>query len=373
MGTNVYNDIHDFDERQPVANGKKVILIYTTAGDLNDDDTKTCECKDVHDTSNSRLPYWKVREAGARNSTHFAACRMGGWGPLIPYPEYTTAMFHDHTIARYEYKNTISYFMRIKAGMFAKWATNPSISIGTVDSSATYKNWADFVATLYYIYNTELNTNVPSHQAFFNFPEFDTVFNKADHNDHLLTGRAAAEAAKILGGSESACFPENLFVGYNTQNLPVNISKPDAPNEAALTAVYCLALLDFNAWPEWSPLYQEWTTRNYYRATNTCDAEITGLSPDTAKGLRVVGYNNPVNKNLMLQFNQSPDAKIKIDILNGKGEIVREEKTKISNNNLLNITTEFLLDGTYSVELKMDHEPLTRIVFEVKHTESANH
>ena len=270
MGTNVYNDILLHDEKGVPGNGTKVVIVYTTAGNLNDDDdTKSCDCKDSREPK-TKIPYWQVRETGARNSIHLAAARIGGWGPGNPYPEYKTVKLNGHRITRYNYKNTVSYFLRLKAGAYGKWFTEPGLPAGTIDNAEVYDNAEDLAETLYQVFQQETENEDTGVHTVFNFPDTDRVLNPGDHNDHIVAGRATIAAVKILSNTQNKCFTEDLFVDYNTKAMPVNLSTPDIQNEAGLTAVYCLALLDYNAWPEWGSLYAEWTSRNYFRTVNTC-------------------------------------------------------------------------------------------------------
>src|SRR6185369_14940016 len=56
MGTDAFNDINNYDEKKGEANGTKVVIIYTTAGNLHDDDdTKTCDCNDTHKRNKKRM------------------------------------------------------------------------------------------------------------------------------------------------------------------------------------------------------------------------------------------------------------------------------------------------------------------------------
>jgi hypothetical protein len=281
MGADAFRDINDFDEKKPEANGKKVVIIYTTAGDLHDDDdSKTCDCKDAHNPAHDHIPYWQVRESGARNSIHLAACRIGGWGSALPYPDYTVATINGHNIARYEFRNTVSYFLRTKAGQYGHWYNDDTLTIGTIDTSAIYHGAADLSSTIYAIYRKEMASTVLPAQATFHFPDTNEKINIADHNDHIVAGRAAANAAKMLTDTTKECYKQYLYVDYNTKNLPPNLKSPDVQNEAAITAVYCLALLDYNAWPEWGDIYQVWSSRNYYRVVSTCPASTRTTKPN---------------------------------------------------------------------------------------------
>jgi hypothetical protein len=195
---------------------------------------------------------------------------MDGWGPGAPYPSYDTTTINKHLVVRYKYKNTVSYFMRLKSGRYGHWYDTNDSEVTTIDSLTTYVNRQDFITTLAAIYEGEMNDEIEQNTATFHYPDTDENKNPKDHHDHYIAGNCAAAAASMLAQRRNTCYRQQLYIDYDTENLPVNIYNPDVQNEAALTAVYCLALLDHNAWPEWGKTYREWNNRNYYRTTNTC-------------------------------------------------------------------------------------------------------
>ncbi len=370
MGSNVFDDINSFNEKNPNQNGKKVVIIYTTAGNLHDDDDrKSCMCSDPFDPHPGHIPYWRVREVGAKNSVHLAACRIGGWGSVIPYPKNKTVIINGHSITKYEFKNTVSYFLRTKTGNYERWIDTPSAVVQTVDSSTVYADWADLVNTIYYIYKAEMDSSLTTSHANFNFPDLDATLNPGDHPDHFLAGKAAYEAAKILGKDMKTCFEESLFVDYHTKDLPQNISSPDIQNEAALTAVYCMALLDYNAWPEWSSIYQEWTTRNYYRTITSCENALPQdlLVQDSLVQLSMKAYPSPADETLFIRFNLPTKAAISVKITDINGAIVFEDTFHLSADNTVAVNTRLYGSGTYTLLVKADGEVLGNFLFNVLH------
>ena len=370
MGTNVFNDISASNEKKPVRNGKKVVIIYTTAGNLNDDDdSKACDCRDPYNPQDHHVPYWRVREHGSKNSLHLASCRIGGWGATT-YPECEHVIINGHSLAKYTYKNTVSYYLRIKAGKYGRWGTNIYSSADAIDSSTSYDNWADFVNTLYYIYKAELDDNTISNvSAHFNFPDINGSINPGDHRDHLLAGKGACEAVKILSIERNTCFPESLYIDYHSQNLPINIGDSDMGNEAALTGVYCLALLDYNAWPEWGHLYREWDSRNYFRTINSCEWPVL-LNPQQNDGLDkqfVTIYPTPANNLLNLTFNIPDQSKVKIEVTDIKGVLVFEENTDLNKVDNVSINTSRFIAGSYLVIVTIEDKMQSKMIFDVVH------
>lgn len=368
MGTNVYKDINRFNEKGPFPNGKKVVIIYTTAGNLNDiDDAKVCDCRDPHDNSGN-FPYWKVREAGALNSIHLAAARLGGWGANFPYQKYKTCIINGHEISRYEYKNTVSYFLRTKTGMFDKWAIDPYAPVSTVDNSTTYINRADFVNTLFYLYKSEMDTNYIS--PTFNMPDINKTINPGDHSEHFETGEMAFDAIKLLSAQTKHCYPVSLFIDYHSQDMPENLSKPHVQNEAGLVAVYCMALLDHNAWPEWGKNYQEWTSRNYYRTITSCQEPADNTTPTEGSGAAMapaVIYPNPAKNVLNVQLTSPPAPHIQVKLVNMAGNTVYYDEVTLTIENTFKINTATLLSGTYILTVEADGQNLSNNTIEVVH------
>jgi len=369
MGANVFNDINAFNEITPASNGTKVVIIYTTAGNLNDsDDTRSCNCKDILNPEGGPFPYWKVREEGSKRSVHLAACRMGGWGPGIPYPQNKTVTINGHSITKYEFKNTVSYYLRIKAGNFGQWHYNPDANVGTIDTSATYTNWTDFVNTIYYIYKAEMDSSITTNNVHFNYQDFNETINPNDHSDHYIAGKAAYEAAKILGTEMDTCFQQSLFVDYNSQNLPANLTAPDVQNESAVTAVYCLALLDYNAWPEWGSLYQDWTSRNYFRTITTCEdpTPVNVFAQDSLDSLNIRVYPSPADKYMTILFNLPLNSPVRISIIDIRGATVFNYSGMLTSNTFPVYTGNFQ-NGSYMAIVSAGGARLSETYFEVMH------
>jgi Secretion system C-terminal sorting domain len=370
MGTNVYNDIAAYDEKNAGQNGRKVVIIYTTAGNLHDDDdSKSCMCKDPYHQLQEHIPYWQVREAGTKNSINLAACRMSGWGPHLPYPENEAVVINGHPITKYVFKNTVSYYLRLKAGMYGAWRTNPSAPVGTVDSSTVYADRNDLVNTLYYIYQAEKDSSLVTSKISFNFPDIDENINPNDHSDHLIAGRIGCEAAKLLSANMNQCFPESLFVDYNTQNMPENLGSPDVQNESALTAVYCMALLDHNAWPEWSDLYRTWDSRNYFRTITTCDNPVQAniMAQDSLVSLSAKAYPSPANQNVFVRFSLPVRSLIQVKVIDSRGTSVYAGTADLATDNTVSINTGSFANGTYLIMLSQNGSKLANIFFEVQH------
>jgi hypothetical protein len=372
MGSEVYNTIQEFDAGKPEYNKRKVVIIYTTAGNLHDDDdSKSCSCIDPKNPKAKNIPYWQVREDAAKNSTHFAGCRFGSKGGApAPYPENRLDVINGHLVTNYQYKNTSSYFLRLKAGEYSQWGGDCDRSVGTVDSSTTYIDFADLVNTIYYIYKKEMNIDVPAKNPTFSFPDVDTFLNPDDHPDHYLAGKAAGQAAKLLSDEWSACFPEHLYVDYDIQNLPENLSLTNIQNKTAITSVYCLSLLDHNAWAEWSKVYREWSKRSYFRSTNTCDEQRHTSAPGddgSVEKLTAKLFPNPADKQLLVKLSQPFQSQIGINISDIKGNEVFAATTRLDEQATLSVNTAAFPAGSYLAVITAGSVTIKRVIFQVRH------
>jgi hypothetical protein len=367
MGSDTYNDITSHDEKNAKANGKKVVIIYTTAGNLrDDDDTKSCNCSDPHGAQGNKLPYWKVREEGSKNSVQLAACQVGGWGPCGAYPKNKTVVLNGHSVTKYRYKNTVSYFLRLKTGRFSVLRNDPQTWLTTVDSSTTYIDKADLVSTIYAIYKNELDSNVENNNATFHFPDVNEEYNPNDHQDHVLTGKIANEAAKLLGDDMGKCFTQFLYVDYDSQNQPVNLDNSEISNKAAMVGAYCLSLLDYNAWPEWGDIFREWGSRGYHRTLTTCEnLNIKGL--DLTNDLEVRIFPNPADKELSVEFNKPLIKDVDISVSDIRGFTVHTGKLLFNYASNYKIPTAGLLNGMYIITFTTGDDVINRTLFEVMH------
>ena len=368
MGSDLYKDINRFDPKYPDSNNRKVVVIYTTAGNTNDDDdTKTCSCIDPSTPAHEKVPYWQVREAGANNSVHFAACRYGSIGPRIPYAKYTSVTVNGHSIATYSFKNTKSYFLRIKAGQFAYMQTFPLNQVYTVDSSTSYLDWNDFVNTLCSILDRE-SANLPVEQTYFHFPEINSRINPNDHIAHVTTGKAAFEAVRKLGRLNNACYQQVMHQEYNIANMPENLSIRDIQNKSAITAVYCLALLDRNAWAEWSDIYIDWCKRNYERQVSSCDSIQITDTPIVGKGGYTVKlFPNPADKILNIILTEPVSGDLILKVTDPTGELVHKEVVGLTSATNIELNTTFFAFGEYFLTIYSANGILARAFFIVNH------
>ena len=357
MGKNAQDDISNFHERtdsnDPTpTSGGKVVFIYTTAGDAPGlGISPYIRPADPYPYANRNVPYYRIREVGAINSINLAANRAGGSWAFEPYPLEGFVTINGHNIYRYSYRNTVSYFMRVSSSSFDDMAGSEIKRGVTVDNSTTYNNWCDFTQTIGAIYSTERNTtSSPANiTPWLNIPDYDTSINIGEHPQHLLTSKAALQAANSLAW----CLPTALYIGYHSKNLGYNLSVPDTQNEAGLVAVYCMALIDYRIWAEWisdDQGYQKLTACNWYRVINSCNVSIGNCtlggnftpnakrneSIDSQKSMPQV-FPNPVGQVLTIQSEKGYSL-LNIRLVDMAGKEILQIDGKRKNDIQINVT-----------------------------------
>lgn len=224
--------------------GRRVVLIYTTAGDAGRGST-----------------YWHARETGAQASAD-AITPAGTWG-------CATATVNAHPVRRCVKGNVVSYFMRMPDGNSSSGTgygfgslsvlRDSGTATGALDGSTTYTSWSDFYNTVAGIITAE-SQDVAEASVTLNAPDYDPVLNPNDHPDHRATGDAGRAA---LG---THAWPQAWYVDYDTPNRPVNLSD----------SVYALKHLEFIAYDNQmvaagyesyanSTDYNSWQQRTYFR------------------------------------------------------------------------------------------------------------
>jgi len=264
------------DVRTP---GMKMVFVYTTAGDAG------------LGIGPADKPFYAAREEGARRAVRFIA-NMDS----LPGPEgFTAALINEHTIAKYTYKNTVSYFLRLPDGnrLGTGYPATGSASLeklrlglirtrSTVDGSATYVGWDDLVDTLEMLVRGELLGSGATHSELF-FQDSAPSRNPGDHSDHMNTGLAMDVVALRM-----PCLSATRFVDYYSQRLKVNLSHAESLNKGAVFAVTVSGVTDMGHATRWVKGYLGWLQRTYSHTTrgdgSNCFNSDRPCSPSTCAG-----------------------------------------------------------------------------------------
>jgi hypothetical protein len=144
--------------------------------------------------------------------------------------------------------------------------------LSAIDGSTVYRGWSDLVATVREILNYERG---PAPLVQINVAETDSRINPSDHSDHLMTAKAALDAAKDV-----RCVRRVYYVDYASSKLPENLSAQQRDMESAVYAVTLSGVLAFDHGTSWHHYDQSFIGRNYFRVEEpggrcgVADAEI---------------------------------------------------------------------------------------------------
>lgn len=241
MGVNAYGDIHN--------PSGKVVFIFTTAGDADSGNT-----------------YYQTRENGVRSSIKFAADAA-----LSPpaSPSSGTRSFNGHTIAYWQYKNTVSYFLRLpdgfpdgsRTGSLQQLYEKKVSSTSALDGSATYVGWQSLVTTLQQLIQYEKGS---LSSMWLNAADTDKTKNPNDHSDHYYSSMAAQQAVASLGCNKA------LYVDYASAGMTPNVPTGELIDKSGTLAAYTKVMDDggFTDRDSWDDGHVTWLSRNYFRTVS---------------------------------------------------------------------------------------------------------
>jgi LmbE family N-acetylglucosaminyl deacetylase len=231
---------------QRLRSGNRGVFVYLTAGDDGRDST-----------------YWRTRERAALQSTRIAAG--------IPVTEpfvCSTVPIREHSIRKCTLGNTESYFLRLPDGKrdgkgFAlygyrslrKLRSNPASELSAIDASATYRGWADLMATVGAI------TDLDSPAVTIHTSDPSIARNPHDHFDHRMAGLLVADLRKQhpMGAM--------YYVGYALSTRAVNRSTAQTQAKTVLLLAYDREMTAVNrnwsAYQEHRAFYSECLQRTY--------------------------------------------------------------------------------------------------------------
>jgi hypothetical protein len=229
-----------------------------------------------------KYPFYLARENGAE-----AAIRFMADADATPGKQVAGRMsFNGHGIYRVNYRDTVSYFLRVPDGHWSgdgyyetgfeslkRLATGENEVLRSVDGSATYHGWADLVATLRAIIVYERG-----HAALvqLNVADTDVRINPKDHSDHLMTAKAALDAAKEL-----SCVRRVYYVDYASSQMPQNLNAQQRDMESSVFAVTLAGVQAFDHATSWHHYDESFIGRNYFRVqepAGNCNANLTAVA-----------------------------------------------------------------------------------------------
>ena len=250
-----------------ISGASKTVFVHLTAGDgglgMGRDGRKH--------------PFYLARENGAESAIRFMADADGA-------PAEKTALhlpLRGHLIYRVSYRHTVSYFLRLPDGnpfgsgyydtgyqSLKRLADGSNNVLSAIDGSAAYSGWQDLVATLRALLDYERGA---AELIQLNVAELDARINPNDHSDHLMTARAALDAAGDL-----PCARRVHYVDYASAQLPANLDAQQRDRESSVFAVTLAGVLALDHGIAWHHYDRSFVGRNYFRveeATGRCGPE----------------------------------------------------------------------------------------------------
>jgi hypothetical protein len=249
MNPNAYHDAH--------RHSTKVVFVYLTAGDAG---------AGLGNAGRSQ-PYYLARENGAKLSAKFIADAANDI-PVTPLD--SLALFSGHTIRKWIYGNTVSYFLRLPDGnpegtgylttghQSLKRLRDKAISgITAIDKSTTYRDWNDLTSTLRELIDHERGK---ASGVWVNLPDTDTAKNTGDHQDHQHVSMGVLEAVADL-----TCINKMFYLNYVTADMPENMNAADREIEAGTFGALVAGVTALDHVSPWDKLHRSWLSRHYLR------------------------------------------------------------------------------------------------------------
>jgi hypothetical protein len=255
-----------------IKDAAKTVFVHVTAGDAGAG----------IGNKGRKHPFYLARENGAELAIRFMAD-----ADTIPSEAVAQHMaFNGHAIYRVGYRNTVSYFLRVPDGnplgtgyyedgfqSLRQLAEGGNDLLGAIDGSTVYRGWGDLVATLRAILVYERGK---ASLIQINAAELDPRLNPRDHSDHLMTAKAAYEAAHGL-----ACVRRVSYVDYATMNMPPNLNAQERDLESSVYAVTLAGVLAMDHGASWHHYDESFVGRNYFRVvepTGRCGGASTEVA-----------------------------------------------------------------------------------------------
>jgi hypothetical protein len=235
---------------------QKVVFVHVTAGDAGQ--------------GNGLLA--SAREGGALQAIAFMADVVTPPGRWLA----GATTINGHPIARFEYKNTVAYFLRVIDGRadgvgfpgtghvsLERLRTGKIAQLAAVDASTTYLGWNDLVDTIEELVRFELQSTGATALRF-GFPDSSAAKNPRDHSDHVSVG-----AAMDVVASRMPCATVARFVGHGTARLRENLSVDATAKQAAVYGVTASTTQSAGCDLCRSPWqhHRRWLGRSYFRVT----------------------------------------------------------------------------------------------------------
>ncbi|HMU09199.1 MAG TPA: hypothetical protein PKC54_04290 [Ferruginibacter sp.] len=262
---------------------RKVVFITLTAGDGS---------AGAASYAPSNIPFYLSRENGSVYSSKYAADITTVTAPL-DVPLVSNVTINGKTIAKYTYKNTVNYFLRLPDGNGDGSGFNNNgfqslqkLRAGTItamnvvgyttspptNGPAAYTyTWSQLTNTIRQIILAEKITGT---QSWVNAASTNTgSYNTGDHSDHIYSSYAVQDAIGMP--SSHAVTPLLTWVGvngfrdYNSSSYGANLNSVDHENASAIFGLTNWGLIEAQYATNFNSGHKVWLPMDYFEVLRT--------------------------------------------------------------------------------------------------------
>ncbi len=360
---------------------RKLVFITLTAGDGS---------AGAASYAPSNVPFYLSRENGSVYSSKYAADLTTGTTPQ-DVPLVSTVTINGKNIAKYTYKNTVNYFLRLPDGNGNGTGFNNTgnqslerLRGGTIaamnvvgyttsppaNGPAAYTyTWSQLTATIRQII---LNEKITGTQSWVQAASTNTgSYNTGDHSDHIYSSWAVQDAIAIAPAL--TWVGVNGFRDYNSSSFGANLNSVDHENASALFGLTNWGLIEAQYATNFNSGHKVWLPMDYFQvlitpsgtapfagggnANETPDNGFAGKSPVTTEFTEIpmiVKTTGPayVDKEFSMIISPYETGTLVTSVLTESGEKLFDQKTEITDKNaplMVTLTHSIKAAGTYTI------------------------
>ncbi len=366
---------------------RKVVFITLTAGDGS---------AGAASYAPSNIPFYLSRENGSVYSSKYAGDLSTGTAPL-DVPTVSIVTINGKNIAKYTYKNTVNYFLRLPDGngngngfsntgfqSLEKLRGGSITAMNVVgyttsppaNGPAAYTyTWSQLTATIRQII---LNEKITGTQSWVHTASTNTgTYNTGDHSDHIYSSWAVQDAVNIA--TALSWVGINGFRDYNSSSYSANLNSVDHENASALFALSNWGLIEAQYATNFNSGHKVWLPMDYFEVLRTPSGsapfagtpsgnpetlEITGnksANPSTTEIPMVVSITTPVpaDKTISIIISPYETGTLKTQVLDKAGNILYEQNSIIDDKahpKLILLNRPVNTPGTYYVKHTLNNK-----------------
>lgn len=359
---------------------RKVVFITLTAGDGS---------AGAASYAPTNIPFYISRENGSVYSSKYAADITTVSTPQ-DVPVVSNVTINGKNIAKYTYKNTVNYFLRLPDGngngsgfnnngfQSLEKLRNGTITAMNVvgyttsppaNGPAAYTyTWSQLTATIRQII---LNEKITGTQSWVHTASTNTgSYNTGDHSDHIFSSWAVQDAVNIV--TALSWVGINGFRDYNSSSYAANLNSVDHENASALFGLTNWGLIEAEYATNFNSGHKVWLPMDYFEVLKTpsgsapfagtgeggIDNGFSGNKPPDASLTEIpmiVSVTGPAftDKEISMIISPYETGTLTTSVLNENGVKVYEQKTVIADKSaplLVTLKQPIKVKGTYVIQ-----------------------